>query len=356
MRRFGTLLSVLGVLALLAGLIVNFFIVPQAKQLPADTDNMIGYTGTLSLALNPAALAENDLANLFLRDVPVTVDRHVRVLDTDGGKALVRSTAVVLDPAGNPVNGSDNWYTVDRKTMESIDNFTNDPNPVPREGLVTGFPIGTESRDYVGWNGEAEVTTTLKYEGELEREGVTVYHFTASNPAAKIVSPDPATLPPALPKATLAGLVGALGLPEETAGQLAGALELAPDPVPISYTFASNNNYYVDPATGILVDYDTNEVRVAGVEIAGNFQPLTEVWNLTFEQNAASIEEAKSDADDAQGQLFWLGTVLPWGLMIGGVLLALLGLWTRMKGDDAQDLAASGQRAGETLEDFKDRV
>ncbi len=359
MRRFGNSLSILGVLVLLAGLFVNFFIVPNAKRLPADTDSMIGYDGTLALALNPVALAENDLANLFFRDVPITVDRHVRVLETDGGKALVRSTAAVLDPAGNPVQGTDSWYTVDRKTMLSIDNFTNDPNPVPREGLVTGFPIGTEARDYVGWNGEAEVTTTLKYEGEMEREGVDVYHFTASNPAAKIVSPDPAALPPALPKATLAGIVGALGLPDEVAGQLAGALELAPDPVPISYTFASNNNYYVDPATGILIDYDTNEVRVAGVEIAGNFQPLTEVWNLSFEQDDASIETAKSDASDAQGQLFWLGTVLPWGLMIGGVLLILFGLWTRMKGGDAAPatpgLAGAGQRAGETLEDFKDR-
>ena len=350
MRRFGNLLSVLGVLVLLAGLIVNFFIVPRAKQLPSDTDNMIGYDGTLSLALNPAALADGDLANLFLRDVPITVDRHVRVLQTDGGKALVRSTAAVLDPAGNVVNGSDNWYTVDRKTMLSIDNFTNDPNPVPREGLVTGFPIGTEARDYVGWNGEAEITTTLEYQGELEREGVNVYHFTASNPPAKIVSPDPASLPPALPKATLAGLVGALGLPAETAGQLAGALELAPDPVPISYTFASNNNYYVDPATGILIDYDTNEVRVAGLEIAGQFQPLTEVWNLSFEQDAASIDQAKTDADDAQSQLFWLGTVLPWGLIIGGVALAGIGLWGRMKGGAA--LAG----AGETLEDVKNRT
>ena len=122
--------------------------------------------------------------------------------------------------------------------------------------------------------------------------------------------------------------------------------------MPISYTFASQNNYYVDPATGILIDYDTTESRVAGVEIAGNFQPLTEVWNLSFEQDDESIAEAKDDADEAQGQLFWLGTILPWALIIGGVLLGLLGLRTRMQAGPSDE---SGL-AGETLEDFAGRA
>ncbi len=366
MRKFGSLISIVGAFALLAGLFVSFVVVPRAKQLPDDLSSDIGYNGTLALALNPQALATNDLANLFLRDIPVTVERQVTVEETDGGKALVRSLAAVLDPNGNAVNGSDSWYTVDRKSMLAIENFTDtNPDPKPRTGLVTGFPIGTESSDYIGWNGEAEITTTLTYVGKEEREGNDVYHFTADNPAAKIVNPDPNSLPPALPKAQLLGLASVLGLPAETAAQLAGALELAPDPVPIAYTFSSNTDYYVDPGTGILIDYNTNETRTAGVEIAGGFQPLTPVWQLSFEQNDASIATAKADADDGNGLLFWLGTVLPWALIIGGVLLALFGLrmWMKNKPEDeaknlmgsADDLKAKANSAQDRATDMKDR-
>ena len=141
--------------------------------------------------------------------------------------------------------------------------------------------------------------------------------------------------------------------------------------MPISYTFASTNNYYVDPATGILIDYDTTESRVAGVDIAGSFQPLAEVWNLSFAQDDDSIAAAKADAADARGQLFWLGTILPWALMIGGVLLALFGLRTTMKARRSEEIeqrveekveeelaettAELGRRPDETVEEFKDR-
>ncbi len=377
MRKLGSFISIVGVLALLAGLLANFVVVPRAKRLPADLSSNITYDGTLGLALNAEAVASLDIPNLFLRDVPITVNRQVTVEETDGSKALVRSKADLLDPTGGVIQQTDSWYPVDRKTMEAIENFTDiNPDPRSRTGLVTGFPIGTQKTDYTGWNGEAEVTTQLEFVGEVEREGNDVYHFTVVNPAAKIVEPDASALPPVLPKAQLIGLATVLGLPAETSTQLAGALELAPDPVPITYTFASNSDFYVDPGTGILIDYNTTESRTAGIEIAGAFQPLADVWQLSFEQSDASIATAKADADEANGQLFWLGTILPWALMIGGALVALFGLRIRMKNkptptleDEAKDLLQSADdlkakadsvqdsasNAGDIVDDLKDR-
>ncbi len=334
MRRLGSFILGLGLLALLAGLIINFLIVPRAKQFPADVDETRTFDGVLNTTLNPEALATGDLASLFVTDIPVTVERRLQVLETDGSKALVQSDALVLDPANQPIQATESVYAIDRKTMLSIENFTDNPNVIASEGLAAGFPIGTEKRDYVGWNGESGETNPLRFEGEEEREGVDVYHFTSASGPDAILEPDPASLPPALPKAQLLGLVGVLGLPEATTSQLAGALELAPDPVPLSYTYSYTRDFYIDPATGILIDYNTNETRTAGVNIAGNFQPLATVWDLTFEQSDQGIADSKADADEAQGQLFWLATILPWALMIGGALLALFGLWTRFKHRD----------------------
>ena len=71
----------------------------------------------------------------------------------DGNKALVKEDVVVNGPDGQPIPGlaATYWYAIDRKTTEEIPNFTDnsgvDDN---RQGLVIGFPIGTEQRTYDG--------------------------------------------------------------------------------------------------------------------------------------------------------------------------------------------------------------
>lgn len=338
MKKLGFATLILGVVALIAGLVMQFVIVPAAAQFPDDTDVSRTYEGELGVLLNAEALASNDLANLFLRDVPVTIDRQVTALETDGGEALVSDISVVNSPVG-PVLSSEDYYTIDRKTMEHVENFTDDDRVVPREGLVVGFPIGTEAEDYVGWNGDAEQTAVLTYVGEEERAGLDTYYFTAAGGPDRIT--EAATLaqfPPALPKAAIAGLLPALGLPDEAVAQLGAVLETLPDPVPLGYTYSYDTRYWVEPDSGVIVELARDESRVVGIEVGGQFQPLTEVMQLSYVQTADSIAEAADDARDAESLLFWVGRVIPWGLLAVGAILTILGFLSIQRGGKSRSV------------------
>ena len=115
----------LGIVALAAGLVLLFFVIPGMAQFPDDVDTTRNYEGELGVMLNSEALATMDVENLFLRNVPVTIDRHIQTLEVDGGDALVSDSAVLVGPAG-PIQESVDIYTIDRKTMEHVTNFTDD--------------------------------------------------------------------------------------------------------------------------------------------------------------------------------------------------------------------------------------
>ena len=260
-RALGRTGVALATILIAAGLVLLFFVIPGLAQFPDDVDSDRAYEGELAIMLNAEALATMDLANVFLRDVPITIDRNVQTLEVDGGKALVSDTAVLLSPAG-PIQSSEDIYTIDRKTMEHVANFTTDGRVIERQGLVVGFPIGTEAADYVGWNGDSLETNTVSFVREEEHEGLTTYVFAARS------GPDPirdpvllASFPPALPKAVIEGLAPALGLPDELLGQLGQVLPALPDPVPLAYTYSYETNYWVEPRSGVLVDYSKMESR-----------------------------------------------------------------------------------------------
>ncbi len=325
-KAFGSSALILGVLLLVAGLVMLFLIIPGIAQFPEDVDSTRAYEGELGVMLNAEALATMDLANIFIRNVPVTIDRHVQTLEVDGEKALVLDEAVMSGPAG-PLQQAEDVYSIDRKTMLSIANFSDDARVTDREGLVVGFPIGTEAADYTGWNGDTLATNTLTFVAEEEREGLNTYMFTAASGPDLINDPVLlAQFPPALPKAVIEGLVPMLGLADEAMAQLGQVLPLLPDPIPLAYTYSYETKYWVEPATGVLIDYEKIESRSVAINLGDQPVPITEVMHLEYVQSAASVADAVADAEGAKSQLLWLGTVLPYGLIAVGVILALLGV------------------------------
>ncbi len=189
------------------------------------------------------------------------------------------------------------------------------------------FPIGTEQVDYPGFNGDTLTTNTLAFAREEERAGLTTYVFEAASGPDLITDPALlATFPTELPKAVLEGLVPTLGLSDEAMAQLGGILPSLPDPVPLTYLYAYETTYWVEPDTGVLVDYQKMESRLVALNLGAEPVPVGEVMHLEYAQTAASVENAAKDATDAQSQLFWQGKVLPYTLMVGGVLIGILGV------------------------------
>ena len=162
------ILLILGAVLVIAGLVVKFAVVPALAKFPDDVDSTRTYAGTVDI-LNRAELANPTGAPLFFTQLPVISDRTVKVEEVDGDQALVRDTANLVAAPGTPIEGvrltgSDDYYTIDRVTMESGPNFPSDGRVLPREGLVVGWPIDTEARNYMGWNGDPAQTVTLEYE------------------------------------------------------------------------------------------------------------------------------------------------------------------------------------------------
>jgi len=329
-KGLGITILVLGVVLLVAGLGVKYVVLPSQAKFPADVDSTRNYEGELAVMMNAAALDSEDLANLFLTNIPVTIERNVKTLEVGGNDgAIVSDHAVMSSPQG-PLADSLSIYAINRTTMDAIDDFSGDARITPRQGLVVGWPIGSEGKDYIGWNGDTQTTVTLAYEGEEERGGINTYKFHAASGPDVIVDPELlAQFPPALPKAMLAQLAASLDLPDEAMAQLGPVLEAMPDPVPLTYTFQFDKTYWVEPTTGMLIDIDVMESRAAALTVPGGPGPvpLTEVQHLEYVTAPASVTDAVNEANDGISQLNLFGTYIPAILILLGAIGIIGGIY-----------------------------
>lgn len=312
MRRWGIALAVVGVLTLVAGAVLRFVVVPRQQVLPADTNETVTYTGSLT-TLDVAAVMQGGQA---VSELPVTVKRTLKVLDTSGDKARVSDTALMTSDEGTvppSLARTQYIYAVDRSSLAAATSFDGKP-VIKAKGLVVSFPIGTEKKSYTGWVPEVGTTGTVKYQGEADLKGLTVYQF-AGNTTVDMPAP-PEGAPTSLPKAQLAALAKGLQLPAATQQQLAQALPTLPDPVPLTYTFTEGDTYSVEPDTGRIVDM-TKNIRIAA-ELVG--QPVP-VLSLGIEYTPASVTAMADRAKDDRSQVQLYGTWLPIGLGVLGLVL-----------------------------------
>jgi hypothetical protein len=335
----GSLVLLLGLLLVAAGLGAKLWYMPMKAVWPSDVDSTRTYEGTLVTMLNPAALPTMDVANLFFRDVPILVDRHVTTEAVDGNKALVKEDVVVNGPGGQPIPGlaATYWYAIDRKTTEEIPNFTDNSGvDNNRQGLVIGFPIGTEKRTYDGWSDDFQAVVPVDFVAVEDHAGMSTYHFRSSSEPAALK--DPAVLamfPASLPKAALLGLAPQLGLPPEMLQGLAAMLPLLPDPVPLSYLYGYETNYWVEPTTGVLIDYTKDEARYIAL---GSGQ--VEVFHMIYQATDQSIADAKDDAKGPK-MLLDLFEWLPWVVVGLGALVALGGTFMLVRKRKPEPSAAA---------------
>jgi len=334
-------LLVFGALLIAGGLILKLLIVPALAQFPDDVDTTRTYEGVVTI-LNRNAL-EDTTQELFFSDVAVVSERTVTTEEVNGQKALVRDVATLVAAEGTPLagtrlTGSDDFFTIDRKTMESIENFSENERVLERDGLVIGFPIGTEKRDYAGWNRDPQLPVTLFYQREEEREGINTYVFTASSGPETIK--DPGTLsefPKGVPRDSVPALLPILNLTPELEASVSTLLPFLPPQLPIIYSYEFEATYWVDPTTGILIDINKHDIRKATVVVPGvslDVPPL-EVYNLTYQATPESLEAAVDDARSNGNRLKLGRTTGPITLFVLAGLSLLGGtflLWQRGRG------------------------
>ena len=318
MRKWGVVLAVLGLLMLSGAALLRFVVVPGGKALPTDTDEKIEYAGTLT-AVDPASIQGGDLAAGGASEIPVTVDRRLTVLETEGDAARVSDSQVVTaSSTGETVSEAEYFYTIDRRTLHAVPSFTDQPAE-DAEGLVVGFPIGAEKLNYVGWVQEVGQTAHVMYQGEAEVDGLPVYEyggeFSTEVPADQVPG---GGAPASLPKEQLVGLVEAIDLSPELREQLTAALPLLPDEIPLTYTYSTVDRYAVEPTTGIIADLTkttSTSVGVAGFEDV-QLPVVALTVGYTPDNRAHEVQRARDSLD----QLALYGTTIPLVLLGLGVL------------------------------------
>jgi hypothetical protein len=336
-KGLGWILAILGVLLVAAGLVVMLAVVPGMKQLPADTDTTRTYEGTMATLVNPQTFES-------MNDLPIELERHFYVVETDGDLALVAEERKMTS-AGQTLQEGVNHFSVDRVTMLWSDDYPEEwaenQGFWPREGYVMGWPMDTPQEDLTGWSDDYMSTVPLTFveEATHERSGMTLYKFTSASEPKPIVDEmvQGMGLPSELPKEQLALLLGRADLSAAVKAMLPSLVEQLPATVPLGYYYDYEGTYWIDPATGIIVDTQKRETRTVGLDpdvIAGTPLALLPedqlaalrlpVIDYTYTATDASVEEAKADAEDGAGKLQLYGVILPIvGIALGAVLLVL---------------------------------
>jgi len=345
-RSVGTLLFLLGLVVIVAGVVLMTVIVPGMKRFPDDVDVTRQYDGTLAVLLNPADFS-------FMNDLPVTIERHITVEDTDGDLALVREEQV-MRTGDQPLQSLTKSYAINRKTMESVTSgypeaWASEDGFWLRDGLVIGWPIGSKPESYRGWNDDYRQVVTLNYDSEVvhDRSDLTTYYYTASSDAQPIVpeAVQAMGLPQSLPKDALMGLIDQTDLSPMVKTMLPTLLDRWEGDVPLEYYYAYEAEYWVEPETGVLIDTRKHELRSVGLGadlLEGSpLAALPEeqraalrvpVFDLTYQAADSAVADAKADAEENIDRLNLYGTYLPIGAIVVGALLALLGLVWLVRG------------------------
>lgn len=321
-------LAVLGVLCLAAAAVIKWVVVPSGAKLPSDENATRQYDGNAKILLNPQALSSGDLNAALLVNTAVKATRNVKTLATSGNVAEVQDTRTLTTATGQPVGTTRANYAVDRKTLEATSDHPSSWQVTPANGLTVSWPIGAEKKNYTGWVQETQTTTTLKYLRQETKQGLTTYVYQANTQPAQIKDPQVLNaLPRTLPVNALQALSAVLPLPPSIRAQLVALLPQLTQPVPLSYTYQVNSTYWVEPTTGLVVDTQREDIRTAGLSVAGQtIAAGFPVFDVTTAFTSTSVANAASDAKDKKNEIDLFGTTLPLILLIVGILALLAAL------------------------------
>lgn len=364
--------GVSGLLVLLA-ILWLLVAVPMLVKYPDDLDASPKYAGTFKVFVDPTTYAPLPQPTTL----PLSVSRHIEVVDATSSKAVVAETLV--QKAGSLVNTTQrNQYVMDRRTMKNVKDprawaFT-PANVVDRSGSYRlNLPFDTKADGrYPIYKNEIGTTYTMHEAAgpdTTNRHGLTLQNHAASRADVPITSaylanlssalplPTEMTLDQLKPALTAAGLdVDALLpalLPALTQDEAATLTALAAQPIPLQYTLTFRGTASVEPKTGaevIVNDIESIGIRPNSPELpklqaildahddipeaAAASAALTKlssssikVVEYAFRQTPASIADIASQVKDLRRQVVLAKQSIPIGLALLAGIALLVGVW-----------------------------
>jgi hypothetical protein len=341
-RRSSIVLGGVGIVLILLAVLIRFIVVPIATKLPGNTNLGIKYAGTATM-LNGAALQSGDTKHVMAANVPMTVDRRVKVTSTDGDTAIVTDALTVH--AGGQSLPSVHTYALDRTSLAGAAPPAGKSVEPSKGALSSAFPIGPKAdNSYRYYDSTTQAIVPITYAGHATRDGrpVIVYKIAAVG-AVK----DPGllkTLPTALPKKLIVALAPLL--PAAVRAEMTPAtLTALPDPIPLNYTGTTNIVAYVDTQTGVAVDQTIAQQVVVNVSAGSKTLSLLPALALKFHITPASVTYLADKAKSAGRLLTLMQVIVPIALIVIGVALVVVAIVRRRK-----PVSASGSSAGGTTD------
>jgi hypothetical protein len=320
-RRSSIVLATVGIVVIVLGVVLRFVVVPIATQLPASTKLGITYSGTATL-LNSQALQSGDIKNVIATNVPITIDRLVKVTSTHGDTAVVSDNLTIH--AGSESLPSPHDYALNRTSLKGVAPPKGVSVEPSKGALSSTFPIGPKANNsYRYYDSSTRQIVPITYTGHATLDGrsVNVYKFAATGPVK-----DPGLLkilPSALPKNLMAGLAPLLP-PAVRAEITPSTLAALSDPIPLTYTAKTNIVAYVDRQTGVPINETIAEQIVVNVAAGSQSLSLIPVLVLDFQVSPASMRYLAHKAKTAGELLTLIKVIVPIALIaIGGPLLVV---------------------------------
>jgi hypothetical protein len=273
---------------------------PRLALAPIDQD-----TVTVSEAPGATIFDRSQLktrpAHLIARR---TVIGDVRASERAGDDTAVWNVSVdIYEPGGNPIRTVSDRVAFDRVTSvaknccdENIDGVRKVGDaPVRHEGIEYKFPFDTAKKTYQYFDTTLGRATDMRFVAETKIQGLPVYQF------QQVIPPTP--VGPHITGATL-------NLPQSVLGRT------GPD-IPVVQHYSNTRTVYVEPKTGVIVRGEEQQFSTYRDPAGTDVLTLTQA-NLAF--NAATVKQQVETAKESLSSLRLIGTILP----IGGVLLGLL--------------------------------
>ncbi len=284
-RKIGVVLGVLGVLALVFGVVWMTVVWPRLAKIPADLVQQVDLQGTMTL-FDPGQG----------REVTHNVDGHRKytaLSATDDVVYLREDIWFEAAGAGQEVSRQQFMLGIDRVTRQNVDGLG--------DGCGGGhytFPFDVKKdKVYPFWNEGNPVNIDCAFVEEQDFEGVHVYVFQMSTPAGGLTLPASFETP--------------------------------------AMTIEQTVTLWVEPVTGIPLQIEDHTKRFGDIPVPDpdfpNTAPMTYRQVTFYEDDLKFTEDTvaglKDDANAARTQVTLGKNLVPWLSVASGILLVLVSVF-----------------------------
>lgn len=321
--------ALLGVLAIAAAIILPTVVVPSQTRIPADLDSTTSLSGDLRSGVLADAFVSGDVENAFVGATTVTIEQHLQAVATDGDTVTLQDESVATLADGTVFANSTSEYTANAVNRLA-------PDGDPREGLVAGFPTGTEEKAYTFWSSTINAPFELAFVSTDDVNGLNTYRFEGGYEGDMTDEAVADTgLPTSLPKTVVASLLPLVDIAPFIKDQFTSRFDELPDDLTLGYSIVVNSTAWVEPNTGLVVDAARTETRTAKLLLGTLAVDAADVVDWTYEMTDEQVKENTDEASSLASKLQLGSTTGPIGLGIVGV--GLLGAAVVLRRRDTSD-------------------